>query len=59
MILVDRKLRIEIEAGRKLRLFDSPPYDDMVMSPIGLHPKESGDFRLITHLSQAARHDPP
>ena len=49
--IVDKKLQLELDAGRMLGPFDSPPLENMVISPIGLHPKKSGDFRLITHMS--------
>ena len=49
--VVDEKIRTELAAGRMLGPYDAPPVDNLVISPIGLQPKKSGDFRMITHLS--------
>ena len=49
--VVDAKLQRELDAGRMIGPFDRSPYPNTIISPIGLHPKKSGDFRLITHLS--------
>lgn len=46
-----KKLRTEIELGRIIGPFHKPPISTLRISPIGLVPKSSGGFRLITHLS--------
>ena len=49
--VLDDKIKKEVDLGRLLGPFDSRPFDDMCLSPIGLQQKKSGDFRMITHLS--------
>ena len=50
--VLQRKLRKEIELGRIVGPFTSPPFKKFRCSPIGLVPKKSpGEFRLIQHLS--------
>ena len=47
-----RKLQQELDAGRLAGPFDSKPFPDFVISPLGLIPKkEAGEFRLIHDLS--------
>ena len=41
----------EIEKGRILGPFAQPPISNLHISPIGLVPKKTGGWRLITHLS--------
>ena len=46
------KINKELQAGRVSGPHDLPPLKDLVVSPIGLHPKkEPGQFRLIHDLS--------
>ncbi|CAJ0936584.1 unnamed protein product [Ranitomeya imitator] len=46
------KLNKEIRAGRFQGPFDSPPFFNLRVSPLGIVPKkESGKYRLIHHLS--------
>lgn len=50
--VVATALSKEVEAGRLLGPFPSPPFDLFQINPIGLIPKkESGTFRMIVHLS--------
>ena len=47
-----RKIGAEIEKGRVGGPFETPPFNNMRCSPIGLVPKKApGEFRLIHHLS--------
>ncbi len=48
---VDGYLQGEVEAGRVLGPFASPPWIHFRTSPIGLVPKDGSSFRLINHLS--------
>ena len=49
---VNKKIQMELELGRIAGPFNSPPFDPMVCSPIGLIPKkEEGQFRMIHDLS--------
>ena len=41
----------EIDKGRVLGPFDKLPLSNLRISPVGLVPKKSGGWRLITHLS--------
>lgn len=45
------KLLKEVELGRVLGPFSEKPISTLRVSPIGLVPKNSGGWRLITHLS--------
>lgn len=46
------KLRKEVALGRMGGPFPAAPFDDLVVSPLGVVPKkEPGKFRLIHHLS--------
>ena len=45
------KLLNEVELGRVLGPFSEKPISTLRVSPIGLVPKNSGGWRLITHLS--------
>jgi hypothetical protein len=50
--VVDRKLSKELDAHRLAGPFQSPPFSNLRISPLGVVPKKSpGDFRLIHHLS--------
>ena len=50
--IVQQKIQKEIEAGRVEGPFESPPFDNFRVSPLGLvSKKEPGEFRLIHHLS--------
>lgn len=49
--LVRRKINKEVHEGRMAGPFNSPPIENLIISPLGLQPKKSGDFRLIQHLS--------
>ena len=50
--VVDKKLYKELTADRIMGPFLSPPYQDSVISPLGLQPKkEPGEFRVIHDLS--------
>lgn len=49
---VSQKLEKEIKLGRMAGPFTQPPFNNLIISPIGLVPKaETGKFRLIHHLS--------
>jgi hypothetical protein len=41
----------EVELGRMLGPFINKPFSNLRINPVGLIPKNSGDMRLITHLS--------
>ncbi|CAJ0926054.1 unnamed protein product, partial [Ranitomeya imitator] len=50
--VVSEKLRKEVALGRMAGPFESPPFVDLVVSPLEVVPKkEAGKFRLIQHLS--------
>ena len=49
--IVRQKLLTEIEAGRMMGPYVTKPISNLRVSPIGLIPKKSGGFRLITHMS--------
>ena len=50
--IVTDKLHKEIEAGRVAGPFSAPPFDNSVVSPLGIVPKKApNEFRLIQHLS--------
>ena len=50
--VVDDKLRKERELGRIAGPFDSPPFANLRISPLGVIPKKTpGEFRMIHHLS--------
>ena len=50
--VVDTKLGKEIQKGRIMGPFDTPPFDPFILSPIGVVPKKNeGEFRMIQHLS--------
>ena len=49
---VTNKLNKEVLSGRIIGPFDTPPFKDFRISPLGLVPKKvPGEFRLIHHLS--------
>ena len=46
------KLKHEVELGRIVGPFESPPFENFRCSPVGLVPKKTpGEFRMIQHLS--------
>ena len=50
--VVDQKLAKELAAHRLTGPFDSPPFPQFRISPLGIVPKKSpGEYRLIHHLS--------
>jgi len=49
--IVRKKLLAEVEAGRMSGPFKYKPLSNLRVSPIGLVPKRTGGFRLITHMS--------
>jgi hypothetical protein len=50
--IVDRHIEKEIEAGRFVGLFTTPPFQSFQCSPIGIVEKKvPGEFRMIHHLS--------
>jgi hypothetical protein len=50
--IVDKKLQNELNEGRISDPYDYIPFDNMVLSPIGLKAnKQPGQFRVIHHLS--------
>lgn len=50
--IITDKLHKEIEAGRVAGPFSAPPFDNFVVSPLGIVPKKApNEFRLIQHLS--------
>ena len=50
--IVETKLNKELMAGRIMGPFSSPPFNDLIISPLGLVPKkEEGAYRLIHDLS--------
>ena len=51
-VIVDNKLEKEISLNRIAGPFPSPPFLNLVISPLGVVPKKAeGEFRLIHHLS--------
>jgi hypothetical protein len=52
--VVAAKLACEVHAGRIAGPFPARPLHNLMCSPIGLHPKKDGKFRLIHHLSWPA-----
>lgn len=49
---VDEEIRKEVELGRRIGPFDSPPFPNLVVSPIGVVTKKlSTKLRMIHHLS--------
>ena len=49
--IITDKLHKEIEAGRVAGPFSAPPFDNFVVSPLGIVPKKApNEFRLIQHL---------
>ena len=52
--LAKEKLEQEIALGRMAGPFPYKPISNLRCSPIGLVPKKTGGFRLITHLSYPA-----
>ena len=49
---VRNKIDKEVSNGRVEGSFDSPPMQNLKISPIGIVPKKApGEFRLIHHLS--------
>lgn len=48
---LQEKIVKEVQEGRVLGPFSHPPIPNMHISPIGLVPKSSGGWRMITHLS--------
>ncbi|XP_064635798.1 uncharacterized protein LOC135492980 [Lineus longissimus] len=56
--VIDKKIASELQEGRILGPFDSPPTPDFRASPIGVVPKkEPGDFRMIHNLSYPRQGD--
>ena len=50
--ITKEKIDNELKAGRFIGPFLDPPFDNQIVSPIGLQPKKTNNkFRLITHLS--------
>ena len=50
--MVTDKFHKEIEAGRVAGPFSAPPFDNFVVSPLGIVPKKApNEFRFIQHLS--------
>ena len=50
--VVSAKLTQEVKAGRIAGPFDTPPFENFCVSPLGVVPKKTpGEFRLIHHLS--------
>ena len=50
--VVEEKFGKEIQAGRISGPWETPPFNELIISPLGLVPKKSpGEFRLIHHLS--------
>jgi hypothetical protein len=49
---VDEEIRKEVELGRRVGPFDSPPFPNLIVSPIGVVTKKlSSKLRMIHHLS--------
>ena len=53
--IVSEKIKQELEAGRIAGPFDTKPFDNLQLNPLGLVPNKSGDFRMIHHLSFSTR----
>lgn len=50
--VLKQKIALEMNSGRIVGPFDSPPFKNFRVSPLGLVPKKDpGQFRLIHHLS--------
>ena len=50
--VLDKKLNKELQSGRLMGPFTQSPYENAVISPLGLQPKkEPGEFRVIHDLS--------
>ena len=50
--IVDNKIKKELSLNRISGPYDSPPFSEMVISPIGVIPKKQpGTFWMIHHLS--------
>ena len=50
--VVREKLAMEVAAGRVAGPFDFWPFQDLMVSPVGVVPKKTpGEFRMIHHLS--------
>ena len=49
--MVRRKVAREVKLGQVGGPFTSPPWVDMVVSPLGIMSKKEGRFRLIHHMS--------
>ena len=50
--VVQKKMDEETQAGRVLGPFNNPPFEDFIISPIGVVPKKMPNkFRMIHHLS--------
>ena len=50
--VVNKKINKELESNRLAGPYESPPYSDPVISPLGVREKKTpGEFRLIHHLS--------
>jgi hypothetical protein len=52
--IAKQKIYDEIDAGRMSGPYATRPISNLRCSPIGLVPKKSGGFRLITHMSHPA-----
>lgn len=53
-LIAQEKINQEIALGRIAGPFDFRPISNLRCSPIGIVPKKTGGFRLITHLSHPA-----
>ena len=50
--IVDKKINKEIHLGRIKGPFDTPPLNNLVISPLGIRPKKvAGEYRVIHNLS--------
>ena len=50
--VTEQKIKEELKAGRYMGPFEHPPFENQIVSPIGLQPKKAKNkYRLITHLS--------
>ena len=52
--VVSQKIEKERQASRIAGPFDTKPFPNLHLNPLGLVPKKNGDFRLIHNLSYAA-----
>lgn len=50
-LLVAEKLHADKKAGRIIGPFSEPPISNLRINPVGLIPKNTGGWRLITNLS--------